>query len=95
MKLFFALLLMSTVLFCELSNIIDTSNSEICLLDISFEGESEKEASENIEDIHKDKFMQGFNFHLKSESRFCNDSSLKWMISTPYLEIHSPPPDLI
>lgn len=84
---------MYSVLFCEVSNIIDVSNTEICLLDVSFEVESEKEASENVEDIHNLKFMQSLNFHALPDTGFQLDSSFRWMVSTPYLEIHSPPPE--
>ncbi len=95
MKLIFAILLMSTVISCELSNIINVSNSDICLMDTSSEGESEKEASENLEDAAKVKIKQDVNFMFLSNKECKADLSLKWPLSTPYLEIHSPPPEQV
>ena len=93
MKLFLAISLMFAVISSEIANVIDVSNMEICLMDTSFEGESEKEASENIEDIPKVKINQNVRSLYLSNDKGSDDASLKWLISTPYLEIHSPPPE--
>lgn len=93
MKIFFAILLMSTVVSSELLNIVNLSGNNICLMDISYEGEFEKDTSETIEDVSKVKIKQDVNFDFLSNEDSSNDSSLNWLISTPYLEIHSPPPD--
>ena len=85
---------MFAVISSEITNIIDVSSAEICLMDTSFEGEAEKEASENIEDIPKVKIKQDVNFMFLTNNKGSDDSSLKWQISTPYLEILSPPPEL-
>ena len=93
MKILLSILLMFAVISSEITNMIDVSNTEICLMDTSFEGETEKEASENIEDIPKVKIKQDVNFMFLSNNKGRDDASLKWQISTPYLEIHSPPPE--
>jgi len=93
MKLLFAILLMSTVISSELANIIEVSGNDICLMDTTSEGESEKEASETIEDVPKVKIKQDVNFMFLSNNKGNQDLSLNRLISTPYLEIHSPPPE--
>jgi hypothetical protein len=92
MKLFFSILLMSTVLCSELVNVIDTGEVDIFHLDSSLEREIEKELSENLEDVIKIKFHNS-NLDLVDKSFKSNDLALNWIISPPYLEIHSPPPD--
>ena len=84
---------MSTVVSSELSNIINVCGTDMCLIDTSYEGEFEKDASENIEDISEVKIKQDVNLDFLSNGNSNNDESLKWLISTPYLEIHSPPPE--
>lgn len=94
MKLIFAILLMSTVLCSELSSLlIDVHAIESCAMETSFEGESEKELSENFEELTKEKFENRLVGILVSERTEVQSNSLKYHSSTPYLEIHSPPPE--
>lgn len=93
MKLFIGIILMSTILLCEVSK-INMSNNDICILDISIDGESEKETSENMEDFSNLKFMQNHIFQWNCDVAFKKELSFGWSISTSYLEIHSPPPEL-
>lgn len=95
MKLFFAILLISTVFYSEISSVFDMSKSETHLVDKSSEGETDKESSENKEEVTKVKFKQESKSWLDDNLLLNNSSSLKWYLSTPYLEIHSPPPDLV
>ena len=85
---------MSTVLCSEFVNVLDMGRVDSCHLDISFEGEAEKELSENLEDVIKIKFHFS-NFDILDNPIKSNDLLLNWVISPPYLEIHSPPPDLV
>jgi len=93
MKLLYAIFLMSSVLFTEFSSIIDLCETEICLMDTSLEGEVEKESKENIEDFSKVKIRQNVNFMNGLTIQSNKDLLSKWSIVTPYLEIHSPPPE--
>ncbi len=86
---------MSTVISSELVNIINVSHVNTGMIDSTYEGESEKEASENIEDVPKVKIKQDVNFFLLSDNNSADDLSVKWFISIPYLEIHSPPPEQV
>ena len=92
MKLFFSILLMSTVLCSELLNVMDFGKVEICHLDSSMDGEAEKEVSENLEDVIKIKFHNS-SFDLGGHTLKDNDLVANWVITPPYLEIHSPPPE--
>lgn len=94
-KLIFAILLMSTVACGEIVNIMSVSGIDICLMDTAFEGESEKDTSEQMEDISKVKIKQNVNFLFLSNNQRNKNASLARQISTPYLEIHSPPPEQV
>jgi len=95
MKLYFAILFVGACLFCEVSDIIDMSNAEVCVLDISYEGESEKEASENQEDMSELKFSQKINFQSKWSDTRAQSVMFRVFLSTPHLEIYSPPPEFL
>lgn len=62
-------------------------------LETSYEGEVEKEVSENLEDVVKIKFETP-TFSDCNEINGQKDSRFGWIISIPYMEIHSPPPEL-
>jgi len=95
MKILFAICLMSTVLCSEFSTILDCYGSELSHIESNCEGETEKETKEHAEDFSKVKIRQRFNF--EDSFAYMNDKDLisKWTISTPYLEINSPPPEVI
>jgi hypothetical protein len=75
-----------------LENIIDTGKVEVCHIDTYAEGESEKEITENLEDVIKIKFHNS-NLDLKGNPIKSDDLVLNWVIIPPYLEIYSPPPE--
>lgn len=93
MKLLFAILLMTSVLCSEFANILEFCNVDVAHLDISFEGEGEKETKENVEDFSKLKIRQGIDHICAYTLGDGGDEMANWPISTPYLEIHSPPPE--
>ena len=62
-------------------------------LETSYEGEVEKEVSENLEDVVKIKFETP-TFSDSDEIKDQKDSRFAWIVSIPYMEIHSPPPEL-
>ena len=86
---------MFSVLSTEFASIIDICNTEICLIDISLEGEIEKDSKENVEDSSKVKIQQKNDFIGDLTNQSNKDLLSKWSIATPYLEIHSPPPEEI
>ena len=92
MKLLFSILLISTVLCNELVHVVEVGVVDSSHLDTSFEGEAEKEISENLEDVIKIKFHFS-SFDLIDNPVKCNDLLSNWVMSSPYLEIHSPPPE--
>ena len=94
MKLLFSILLVSTVLCSELVNVIDLGKFDMCHLDSSMEGEAEKDLSENLEDVMKIKYHSS-SFDFTDNPIKSNDLVLNWIITPPYLEIHSPPPEKI
>lgn len=74
---------------------INMSKFDIHHVDTSCEGETDKESSENKEEVTKVKLNQEVHTWAADHFSTLNDISLKWYISTPYLEIHSPPPDTV
>lgn len=95
MKLIFAILLVLTVVSSELSNFYNVCNTDICLMDTTSEGESEKEDTKNSDDHPKVKFKQNVNYVKLPEQNSTHSSSLTWSLLTSFMEIHSPPPDII
>lgn len=93
MKLFIAILLTSTVLLSEFVSAIELVSIQDHHLESSYEGEVEKELSENLEDVVKIKFETPA-FSDVDELKNNNDARFAWFTSTPYLEIHSPPPEV-
>ena len=86
---------MTTVMFSEVSSILDMAGVDLCHTEISFEGEGEKESSENLEELSKVKFNPTFN-QLQSDNIYSSSELLSnWSISSTYLEIHSPPPETL
>lgn len=84
---------MSTILISEMSNLINRSSIDISFVDASCEIEFEKDTKENIEKLTKVKIRQKTNFLDNAILQCENDTFLRSTLSTPYLEIHSPPPD--
>jgi hypothetical protein len=86
---------MSVVLFNEMSGLMDLSKSESCFIDLSYEGDFENESKEILEDVSKVKIDHLLNICEDKSIQGDRELFTKWHISTPYLEIHSPPPDVL
>ena len=93
MKLFFTLFLFSTIVVNELPGFLEIHNGDSCPIEKTYDGELEKEVSESLEDVEEVKFDNKINIDFLDEFKSQNESSERWLITTPYLEIHSPPPD--
>lgn len=93
MKLLYVILLMSTMLCSDLLESLDIDIVDSYHLDFSYEGESENELAENLEDLIKVNF-EGFNFSKIELTPIKNEMTLICYCFPPYLEIHSPPPEV-
>ena len=94
MKLLISILLVLSVAVGELSNVIHISDLEVCMIDLSLEFESEKESSEKVEDLSKEKFKQELISSFVQEEDSNYEHLLLGTMTTPYLEKYSPPPEL-
>ena len=93
MKLLLSLFLMSSVLCNEFTSVMELCTSDVSHMETSYEGEGEKESKENVEDFSKVKIRQGVCFYESLAITGDKELMSNWSISTPFLEIHSPPPE--
>ena len=94
MKILISILLVFSVVIGELANAIHISDVEVCMIDLSLEFESEKESSEKVEDLSKEKFKQELIPSSANEKGEGYELQQLNAITTPYLEKYSPPPEL-
>ena len=94
MKLLLAISLMFTVLGSEFSSLYDVVSGDTCLIDVSYEGESESETKESTEDITEFEYSTEFASDFMLKSTESTVPSVKWVVVDPFLEIHSPPPEV-
>lgn len=94
MKLLLSILLMSFISLTEIGvSLMEISSYELCVIDFTPEGETEKESSENSkEDVKIRNF--GVPYGIFNNDLFCNNNNCEtFSLITHYLEIHSPPPE--
>ena len=94
MKLLFAICLLSSVVSREFCAMIDSYSADISHMETTYEGESEKETKENAEEFFKVKMGQGANFTECLGIQGTNSLFDQLLLSTPFMEINSPPPEL-
>ena len=94
MKLFFAICLLSSVVSSEFCALIDSYSADVSHLETTYEGESEKETKENVEEFSKVQMNQRLNFTECFVTRGTSSLTDQLLCATPYMEINSPPPEL-